>query len=395
VLASTDSASIELWVDRPELGAVAHPWGVEVAGWLRSDRAGAFAAARIEGGDVSLPVALVTRSDVPSGGGVVVGFQGHIGTPDLVRSDAWDLRYTFNGVDHTHGLDLPAASDDPEARAFANAKAAKLARIAPLLVCPVHRRSLTRKATGLACRRCGHEYRATHTFVDLVPHDSPVAADARPGENVSAMGYDPVAEELISQCRGGLVLDNGAGFRDRYRDDVVNLEIVDYPTTDVLGVGQRLPFRDESFDGVLSIAVLEHVRDPFACAEEIYRVLRPGGQAYVAVPFLQPFHGYPDHFYNMTTSGLRNLFENRFHVHDVGQTPGGVPIFAVSWILEAYSRGLPKATAERFLNLQVRDLIGDDGKVLDRDYVRKLNQEKREELACGNYILVHKRGASA
>jgi hypothetical protein len=26
------------------------------------------------------------------------------------------------------------------------------------------------------------------------------------------------------------------------------------------------------------------------------------------VPFLQPLHGYPHHYYNMTGEGLRNLF---------------------------------------------------------------------------------------
>jgi SAM-dependent methyltransferase len=43
----------------------------------------------------------------------------------------------------------------------------------------------------------------------------------------------------------------------------------------------RLPFADESFDAVLSLGVLEHVRDPEGSLEEIRRVLRPGGRVYV------------------------------------------------------------------------------------------------------------------
>ena len=76
------------------------------------------------------------------------------------------------------------------------------------------------------------------------------------------------------------------GRRAVYFDNVVNFEIVPYDTTDVRGVGEELPFRDASFDAVVSIAVLEHVKDPFRCAREIARVLKPGGELICAVPFL-------------------------------------------------------------------------------------------------------------
>ncbi len=57
---------------------------------------------------------------------------------------------------------------------------------------------------------------------------------------------------------------------------------------------EQLPFPDAVFDVVFSHEVLEHVRDDRAAAQEIARVLRPGGRAVIFVPNrLYPFetHG--------------------------------------------------------------------------------------------------------
>ena len=85
--------------------------------------------------------------------------------------------------------------------------------------------------------------------------------------------------ETIHRLQDGLILDCGAGRRPIYYSNVVNFEIVAYDTTDVRGVGESLPFETDSFDAVFSFAVLEHVKDPFRCASEICRVLKPGDPA--------------------------------------------------------------------------------------------------------------------
>jgi len=51
-----------------------------------------------------------------------------------------------------------------------------------------------------------------------------------------------------------------------------------------LGVGEQLPFADDSFDLVLSNEVLEHVADDRACAVEMARVTRPGGRIVIFAP---------------------------------------------------------------------------------------------------------------
>ena len=46
----------------------------------------------------------------------------------------------------------------------------------------------------------------------------------------------------------------------------------------------RLPYDDESIDIACSLEVVEHVEDQFAFAREIFRILRPGGVAFLSTP---------------------------------------------------------------------------------------------------------------
>jgi SAM-dependent methyltransferase len=59
------------------------------------------------------------------------------------------------------------------------------------------------------------------------------------------------------------------------------------------GVGEKLPFADNTFDLVISLAVLEHVQDVPTVVREAFRVLKPGRWAYFEVPNnLFPFEGH-------------------------------------------------------------------------------------------------------
>lgn len=47
---------------------------------------------------------------------------------------------------------------------------------------------------------------------------------------------------------------------------------------------QRLPFREEVFDAVTSLAVVQLIPEPSSAVAEMYRVLRPGGRIAIMVP---------------------------------------------------------------------------------------------------------------
>jgi SAM-dependent methyltransferase len=147
-----------------------------------------------------------------------------------------------------------------------------------------------------------------------------------------------------------------------------------------------LPFKDGSFDAVISSAVLEHVKDPFRCAQEIIRVLKPGGDLICCVPFLQPMHGYPHHYYNMTSSGIRNLFEPHIEVRRHEVPASALPIWSLTWMLKSWAAGLRGDTLVAFNNMKVSDLMGDPFIYLEMPFVRDLPTEVNFELACATVI---------
>lgn len=211
-------------------------------------------------------------------------------------------------------------------------------------------------------------------------------------ENVSENPYHLPALQLFARHPRGLVLDIGAGKRHEYLPNVVNLEVVAYESTDVLAVGEELPFQDAVFDAVHSNAVLEHVKDPFACAREMMRVLRPGGELMCSVPFLQPYHGYPRHYYNMTHQGIFNLFPG-MDVFGVEVYEELRPVTALHWIVASWAAGLPADARDRFLGMTLGELLDRGYDALKREsWVARLGPAKNHELACASTLFGRKPG---
>jgi SAM-dependent methyltransferase len=254
---------------------------------------------------------------------------------------------------------------------IAESKRRKLERIKPLL------------RTDMPCIE-------TPTYYDFLSEDLRSQFNIIDTDAVSSNSYDAYGMELIEKNDTGLVLDCGAGKRPIYFDNVVNFEIAAYETTDVRGVGEVLPFIDDAFDAVLSIAVLEHVKDPFRCAKEISRVLKPGGNLMCCVPFLQPLHGYPHHYYNMTHQGLVNLFADDLTIDQTTVYDSLLPISSLTWMLRSWVNGLQGQTRKDFMQMKVADLIGSLDQYLHQPFVRELSTEKNLELASATVIFAHK-----
>jgi len=113
----------------------------------------------------------------------------------------------------------------------------------------------------------------------------------------------------------GRVLDLGAGSA-KYKEMILK-KALEYRSCDAVKNKNiddicdvlNLPYPQESFDTIISTQVMEHVKNPFKMAEQIFKVLKPGGKVIVTAPFLIPMHSDPDDYFRFTASGLSEIFK--------------------------------------------------------------------------------------
>jgi len=105
--------------------------------------------------------------------------------------------------------------------------------------------------------------------------------------------------------------------------------------------GHTLPFPDNSFEGVISTQVLEHVPDPQGLLVEMYRVLKPGGRLIMSLPFIWQEHEQPYDYFRFTRYGVDSLLKQiGFEVNGILKDTGSIEMFAVmfnSYILHNLS----------------------------------------------------------
>lgn len=183
------------------------------------------------------------------------------------------------------------------------------------------------------------------------------------------LGSEYLAGGWICQHARGRVLDVGCASRwiERWLPTECSYVGLDYPATgrdlykahpDVFADASALPLRDSTFDTVVMLEVLEHLRFPSEALHELARVVRPRGKVLLSMPFLYPIHDAPHDYQRLTIHGLiRDVEAAGLQVQYVAPSLGSLE---TAGLLAAIALGGAAAIAweRRSLSLIALPLLG-------------------------------------
>jgi len=198
-----------------------------------------------------------------------------------------------------------------------------------ILACPVCKSPLTFGPDHIGCARCHRVFPQDSAVVDLRPGRGPVAESAtwlsrqeecdrwyrrlltNPDDAAACFRQDYRPHARFLRSLAGVVLDvgGGIGIVREYLGPNVRYVSLDpsvawlepgwevlshaFPSLQaafcfVRGVGESLPFRNSTFDSVLSLWSLNHVSDAAGVLQEMLRVLRPSGRLLIVLEDMPP-----------------------------------------------------------------------------------------------------------
>ena len=253
-----------------------------------------------------------------------------------------------------------------------------------LLACPTCKSALRREPDSLMCEQCRRCYPIINGTPVLLPDGSVPATSYQDDLDVRT-GYDPWIHRIVLQSlpQRSIVLDIGAGNMALDLANVIRMDVTLTPYVDVVGDAHALPFLPQTFDFIFSLAVIEHLRNPYLAAQEAYTALRSGGYVYGECNFVYPYHGYPYHFFNATQQGLEAAFRD-FRKLRSGVAPYQMPSFALRAVLETYGRNASNGHDPHFIRLK-RAL----GCILEHPlgtYDQYFSEQAALRLAAGTYF---------
>ena len=125
-----------------------------------------------------------------------------------------------------------------------------------------------------------------------------------------------ILSRYIQALRDGLtVLDVGGRYQP-YRpllegktSKYLALDIEQTERVSVVGSGESIPFRDNTFDLVIATCVFDYIEKPYAAAGEIHRVLKPKASFMGSFGATVPRFG-DDECWRFLPRGLRSLFSS-------------------------------------------------------------------------------------
>ncbi len=194
--------------------------------------------------------------------------------------------------------------------------------------------------------------------------------------------------QLISNWMGQIpgkdlrVLDIGGRYQpyrpllqDRVRQYLA-IDVAGTQLVNVVGKGESLPFRANTFDLVIATGVFEYFPRPHLAAEQVHDVLKPGGVLLMSVGAVSP-RFVDDEHWRFMRSGLRSILSPFSQVEIVPE------VFSLGGFCRLLNAGLNifarYEIVRRLLQLTVFPIINVAGLSLE-----KLSLSENDQMA-GNY----------
>lgn len=174
-----------------------------------------------------------------------------------------------------------------------------------------------------------------------------------PSDNIVSKNISSFAPPPTFTDPSSVVVHLGCGDVPSYDPRVISVDILPTPSADVVAEAEALPFATASIDLLLSGAVFEHLYDPLAAAAEVRRVLKEGAHFVIDTAFMQTYHGFPSHYFNMTPQAIETFMVSDF-VLEISEVPeSGTALYSILNIVGRLIENLPKDQKERFKALRV------------------------------------------
>lgn len=103
-------------------------------------------------------------------------------------------------------------------------------------------------------------------------------------------------------------------FVDKY-DEYIGLDLIEGTGVDIVDDAMNIPkhWSTETFDLVICVETLEHVKDPVQVVKNMRNVLKKGGWMLITTPGANhPEHGWPSDYYRFLENTYRDVFFEGF-----------------------------------------------------------------------------------
>lgn len=270
-----------------------------------------------------------------------------------------------------------------------NPKAKDYRQFLDILVSP-HTGNRLKEKHGKLVSKSGHTYQIVNNIPILVkqPEEMHVTPPVHGKISRNSETYI-VPDQYIKAKR---ILHLGSGNVECSDPRVVSVDILPLENVDIVCEAEVLPFASNSFDLVGSSAVFEHVYDPLAAIREVKRVLKPGGIFYIDNSYLQPYHGFPSNYFDMTPQANETYLVDDFIMIDSAIPGLSGPIQSLSMFIERFLINLNAAQKKKVLGMSVEAFLSSMKKDLTNNniFMKDFSEYEKRAMAATHIVTAKK-----